>query len=170
MGSGVQLPRRVLHSIPFRSGKEDVFYKFSDFFHNRQGQPQGKGQNTQKSGGQVGSQVAQAEQPGADGPEIEGSAGQTEGRAVQPDLPAPGILGPEEQPPRSRQPEQQVQYRPQGRDFHPHPQDAEQVVQHPHAAAQEQGLTQGPGLLGQIDAHPPSSRETSPPRDRFPSP
>lgn len=163
MGCGVQLLCDRPYSIPFRPGKEDVFYNFSDFFQNRPHHPQRKGQNAQKEGDKVGAQVSQAEEPGAYDPEVERPADQTEHRAVEPDLTAPGPLGPNEQGSRGSQPEQQIQEGPQQDKLYPHPEDAEQVVYHPHAAAQEQGLAQGPGLLGQIDGHPPSRRLKNPP-------
>jgi hypothetical protein len=44
-GGGIQPPQYVFHSIPFRPGKEDVFYNFSDFFQKTFCQPQREGQN-----------------------------------------------------------------------------------------------------------------------------
>lgn len=163
MGRGVQLLCNRPYSIPFRPGKEDVFCNFSNFFQKGPHHTQRKGQNAQKEGDQIGAQVAQPEEPGADDPEIERSADQAEHRAVEAYLAAPGPLGPEKQGGCGSQPEQQIQEGPQQGQAYPHPEDAEQVVDHPHAAAQEQCLAQGPGLLGQIDGHPPSRRLKNPP-------
>ncbi len=49
--------------------------------------------------------------------------------------------------------------------MHPHPQNAEQVVDHPHRPAQQQRLTQGPALLEGVHRHP-NSRLSRPPRSR----
>lgn len=166
MGCGVQLLCDRPYSIPFCPGKEDVFCNFSDFFQNSPCRPQRKGQNAQKEGDKIGAQVAQAEQPGADGQKIQGAADQAEHGAVEAYLTAPGPLGPEEQGGGGAQPEQQIQEGAQGAELHPHPEDTEQVVDHPHAAAQEQGLAQGPDLLGQVDGHPPSRRLKNPPPRR----
>lgn len=166
MGCGVQLLCDRPYSIPFCPGKEDVFCNFSDFFQNGPCRPQWKGQNAQKEGDEIGAQVAQAKQPGADGQEIQGAAQQAEHGAVEAHPAAPGPLGPEEQGGRGAQPEQQVQEGPQEAELHPHPEDAEQVVDHAHAAAQEQSLAQGPDLLGHIDGHPPSRRRKNPPSRR----
>ena len=54
--------------------------------------------------------------------------------------------------------------------MHPHPQNAEQVVDHPHRPTQQQRLTQRPALLQHINGHPASSRASRPPLPRLSSP
>lgn len=82
---------------------------------------------------------------------------------VQMHLAAVPQQGEGEQGRHRRQPEQKVQKRAQKGGFDPHPQNPEQVINHPHGPAQQQSLAQRPALLGHIDGHPPSSRESSPP-------
>lgn len=139
-----------------------------NFFKKVRRRPQRKGQNCQKQPRQVGRQIAQAEQPGADAPEVERPAQHAEDRPVQADPALPGVLGPQEEGQGGQQPEQQVQGRTQERQLDAAAQDAEQVVDHPQGAAQQKGLAQGGGLLVYIDGHPPNRRLNRPPRSRPP--
>ena len=129
-------PSFMLYSIPFAAEKKGIFSKFFDFFQKDRQQPQRKGQHQEKQRDQVRPPVAQPQKKWAEHPEVHSAPQQTKGGTIKADLAAPSLLGPEKQSPGSRQPEQQVQKRPQQRDAHPHPQDAEQIVYHPQTAAQ----------------------------------
>ena len=123
----------------------------------------------QPPGHQIGHPVAHPQHPGAEQPEVRPAPQKQKHRPVQPHHPAPGPLGPEEQRRRQGHPEQQVQGGAQQGQPHPHPQDAEQVVQQSGGQPQPQGLDHRPGLGGYIGRHPPSSRANRPTRSRPPS-
>ena len=113
---------------------------------------------------QIGQAKAEGQNQRADRPKIDPATHQAEGRTVQPNFSAPGLLGPDKQHQSRRQPEQQIQRRAQQRDSDPGPQYPEQVIDDPHGTSQKQRLAQCTCLLSHIDCHPPNSRPNSPPR------
>lgn len=143
-----------------------VFQKNFDFFCQSLHQNQRECKNPPNHSGNVCEKIADFQKPGTQQPEIEDPSAENKNCAIQPDLSPPGPLGPDEQSRHRREPEQQVQQRAQQGELYPHPQDAEQVVDHPHGAAQQQGLAQGPELLEKVHRHPPSRRERKPPPRR----
>ena len=145
---------------------EGFFCVFFDFFTQAGQKHKGECHQPPHKPKKIRQAVAQPEKPPAEQPEIEGPACQAEQGPVQPDLSAPGLLGPQKERQSGPQPEQQVQQRTQQGQMHPHPKDAEQVVQHSGGQAQHHGLKKSRPLGGYVHRHPPSRREISPPLPR----
>ena len=113
-------------------------------------------------GQRIGAQEPHPEHRAAQQPKIGRPAHQKETRSVQPDLSAPGPLGPDEQGQRHPQPERQIQQSAQRRHRQAPTQDPQQVVHQPRRRSQRQSLDQSLALLGHRDRHPRSSRAKKP--------
>lgn len=144
---------------------EVVFCSLFNFFAlPAQEHQRGHGQPPEEGGG-VGHSLGEKAHRAAEQEEV-GRRPQKEGQGhVNPQLPAPGGDGVEEEPGGDHHPEQQVQDRPQQGEPDPAPEQAEKVVHQPQPGPQPQGPQEGQGLAPQVDAHPyRNSRARKPPR------
>jgi len=143
-----------------------VFEKNFEFFCCGAQEDQRECENFPNNGRNIGKKIADFQKPGAQKPKIEHAAQKDEGCAIQPDLSAPGPLGPDEEGGGRQDPEGEVQQRPQQGQLDPDAQDAEQVVNQPGGQPQAHRLEKSRPLGGNFRGHPPSSREKNPPRPR----
>ena len=121
-----------------------IFCKFFSFFLQFSRRRQGEGKDAPHQGRRICQKIADFQHPGTDEPEIEHPAPKEKEDPVQPDLPPPCLLRPDEQRHCHNDPEGQIQHRPQQGQGHPDPEDTEQVIQQPHRQPQRRRLGQGP--------------------------
>ena len=122
-----------------------IFCKFFSFFLQFSRRRQGEGKDAPHQGRRICQKIADFQHPGTDEPEIEHPAPKEKEDPVQPDLPPPCLLRPDEQRHCHNDPEGQIQHRPQQGQGHPDPEDTEQVIQQPHRQPQRRRLGQGGG-------------------------
>ena len=113
-----------------------IFCKFFSFFLQFSRRRQGEGKDAPHQGRRICQKIADFQHPGTDEPEIEHPAPKEKEDPVQPDLPPPCLLRPDEQRHCHNDPEGQIQHRPQQGQGHPDPEDTEQVIQQPHRQPQ----------------------------------
>ena len=130
-----------------------IFCKFFSFFLQFSRRRQGEGKDAPHQGRRICQKIADFQHPGTDEPEIEHPAPKEKEDPVQPDLPPPCLLRPDEQRHCHNDPEGQIQHRPQQGQGHPDPEDTEQVIQQPHRQPQRRRLGQGGGLLRHRNGH-----------------
>ena len=101
----------------------------------------------------VGDPVAKEEDPLRKQQKVDSGAAEQGGDEVEPDLAISRSDDVEKQTDGDKKPKDQVQDRPQKGEAHPHPQDAEQVVDQADRQPQEQRSHKGGGLVRHVDRH-----------------